>query len=176
MSQTFTPVEVVDTEKEKGWAANIGMMDWDTTNIVFTKRTLVEFLKYTGTTVDTNFMNISKLPKYAKFGKISREEAAVVKDTMKAEPETIGSVQILTSEFNQASDFRPSRRVRTTPGGPTSDIFGVESADDASAQAPLLTSAAMSDKPTDGTILAHEVDDEPDRAHGAKRPSRLFIY
>ena len=57
-----------------------GMLDWDNTNIVFTKRSLIEFLKfvflsanasnsdddsdrYTGTTVDTNFSNISKLPR-----------------------------------------------------------------------------------------------------------------
>lgn len=56
-----------------------GMMDWDDTSIVFTKRSLIQFLKYafstlalaslanlfwryTGTTVDTNFQNISKLP------------------------------------------------------------------------------------------------------------------
>lgn len=30
------------------------MLDWDTTKIVFSKRTLLEFLKYTGCTVDTN--------------------------------------------------------------------------------------------------------------------------
>ena len=57
-----------------------GMLDWDNTNIVFTKRSLIEFLKYamlmdhhasfanllwryTGTTVDTNFQNVSKLPR-----------------------------------------------------------------------------------------------------------------
>ncbi|PSS22659.1 hypothetical protein PHLCEN_2v3025 [Hermanssonia centrifuga] len=72
--------------KEKEWAANIGeffvccvrrklylltsqcptgMMDWDNTRIVFTKRTLIEFLKYTGTTVDTNLSNIAKLPSEA---------------------------------------------------------------------------------------------------------------
>lgn len=57
------------------------MMDWDNTRIVFTKRSLIEFLRcvcryvwrllllreaslysYTGTTVDTNFSNIQKLP------------------------------------------------------------------------------------------------------------------
>ena len=98
-ARRFTPTDVVDMSKEKDWASSlgklmscrtckathngrivsIGMMDWDTTRIVFTKRTLIEFLRYamslihssrcstfairyTGTTVDTNFTNISKLP------------------------------------------------------------------------------------------------------------------
>ena len=57
------------------------MLDWDSTSIVFTKRSLIEFLKqvsltseplhvgltsngrYTGTTVDPNFTNIQKLPR-----------------------------------------------------------------------------------------------------------------
>ncbi|KAJ3519901.1 hypothetical protein NM688_g9235 [Phlebia brevispora] len=71
MSASFTPSDVVDMSKERDWASSLGMMDWDTTRIVFTKRTLIEFLRYTGTTVDTNFQNISKLPRYATFGKIS---------------------------------------------------------------------------------------------------------
>ncbi|KAG6850454.1 hypothetical protein H0H93_012875 [Arthromyces matolae] len=79
---TFTPANPVDMSKEKSWAADLdfktmpGMLDWDATNIVFTKRSLIEFLKYTGTTVDTNFNNIAKLPRYAKFGKISAEDNA----------------------------------------------------------------------------------------------------
>lgn len=69
------------------------MMDWDNTRVVFTKRTLIEFLRYvpsrarasnhavplltskfafavgfryTGTTVDTNFSNIQKLPSVSR--------------------------------------------------------------------------------------------------------------
>ena len=65
------------------------MMDWDNTRIVFTKRTLIEFLRYvggiiisisylegcfsryTGTTVDTNFHNIQKLPSMS-YGGLAR--------------------------------------------------------------------------------------------------------
>ncbi|OJA14942.1 hypothetical protein AZE42_09381 [Rhizopogon vesiculosus] len=71
MSSTFTPSQAVDMSKEKDWPVNLGMLDWDTTSIVFTKRSLVEFLKYTGTTVDPGFGNIQKLPRYAKFGKLT---------------------------------------------------------------------------------------------------------
>lgn len=35
-----------------------------------------------------------------------------------------------------SSDFKPSRRVRTVPGGPHSDIFGVDAEDDALSTAP----------------------------------------
>jgi hypothetical protein len=70
-SNKFVSSGVVDIQKEKEWSSQLGMLDWDSTSIVFTKRSLIEFLRYTGTTVDTNFANIQKLPRYAKFGKIS---------------------------------------------------------------------------------------------------------
>lgn len=59
----FTPSAAVDMSKEKDWQSALGahvpcndsrnlsrpifsgMLDWDSTNIVFTKRTLIEFLK-----------------------------------------------------------------------------------------------------------------------------------
>lgn len=58
----YTPSEVVDMSKERDWAAALGvcsllgvwhvihsytagMLDWDSTSIVFTKRSLLEFLK-----------------------------------------------------------------------------------------------------------------------------------
>ncbi|KAG6861735.1 hypothetical protein C0995_012740 [Termitomyces sp. Mi166 len=138
--------------KEKGWAAELGMLDWDSTNIVFTKRSLIEFLKYTGTTVDTNFNNIAKLPRYAQFGKISDEapddspatEAAasqqedVLKSTRSTRPALGSSIGDLLGDHieddalalappkeiaandGSESGFKPSRRVRTTPGGPSS--------------------------------------------------------
>ncbi|XP_006458415.1 hypothetical protein AGABI2DRAFT_183454 [Agaricus bisporus var. bisporus H97] len=71
MSATFTPSNAIDMSNERTWPADLGMLDWDSTNIVFTKRSLIEFLKYTGITVDPNFGTIAKLPRYAKFGKIS---------------------------------------------------------------------------------------------------------
>ena len=61
---SFTPSNVIDMSKEKEWASSLGqwdepvlkealhksfyqtgMMDWDNTRIVFTKRTLIEFLR-----------------------------------------------------------------------------------------------------------------------------------
>ncbi|TFK26397.1 hypothetical protein FA15DRAFT_667489 [Coprinopsis marcescibilis] len=115
MSSTFTPSNAIDLSKEKQWAGDIGLLDWDSTSIVFTKRSLIEFLKYTGTTVDTNFGNISKLPKYAKFGKLSAEIP-------------IASAQ-QQPESNAAAEqdaFKPSRRVRTAPGGDHTDIFAAD--------------------------------------------------
>ncbi|KAG5727585.1 hypothetical protein E4T56_gene12351 [Termitomyces sp. T112] len=144
---SFTPVDVVDMSTEKGWAADLGMLDWDSTNIVFTKRSLIEFLKYTGTTVDTNFNNIAKLPRYATFGKISEEALAnssttettendlkSTRSTRTAPSSSIGDLlgdhiedDALASAPPKEADpvaanegFKPSRRVRTTPGGPSS--------------------------------------------------------
>ncbi|KAL0947207.1 hypothetical protein HGRIS_013325 [Hohenbuehelia grisea] len=93
MPATFTPSDKFNANNEKDWAANLGMLDWDSTSIVFTKRSLIEFLKYdehfqllslthasfaryTGTTVDTHFSNIQKLPRHARFGKIEGDAIA----------------------------------------------------------------------------------------------------
>ncbi|KII88782.1 hypothetical protein PLICRDRAFT_699095 [Plicaturopsis crispa FD-325 SS-3] len=160
MSSTFTPSDIMDPAKERDWGANLGMLDWDSTRIVFTKRQLIEFLKYTGTTVDTNFSNISKLPRYAQFGKLSTAAAAPAPTPAAATTSPTlssagsGVFKSSTNEiFFEADDDalatapppptapveepaqtrapeasspdssggeKPSRRVRTTPGGPSS--------------------------------------------------------
>ncbi|KAI6028311.1 hypothetical protein F5J12DRAFT_804485 [Pisolithus orientalis] len=160
MSSTFTPSRDVDMTKEKDWPLNLGMLDWDSTNIVFTKRSLVEFLKYAGVTVDPGFTNIQKLPRYAKFGKMATNEAepaGIAETTLPAVTETSPNRRLLAEEFTDdalsmapprpsegnvsddaikpvstvegstgTGDFRPTRRVRTTPGGSSSiaSIFG----------------------------------------------------
>ncbi|KAG1754206.1 hypothetical protein EDB19DRAFT_1665265 [Suillus lakei] len=152
MTSKFTPSQAVDMSKEKDWSMNLGMLDWDNTSIVFTKRSLVEFLKYTGTTVDPGFSNIQKLPRYAKFGKLTTTEEQA--------PETVASSTISSSESNRLlaeeftddalstappppptvtqpdqtsspgnpDEFKPTRRVRTQPGGHDSigNLFGGE--------------------------------------------------
>ncbi|KAJ7632362.1 hypothetical protein FB45DRAFT_912243 [Roridomyces roridus] len=124
---SFTPTTPVNMSNEKDWPANLGMLDWDSTNIVFTKRSLMEFLKYTGTTVDTNFANIQKLPKYAKFGKISDGEG---------ELPVAGTVASTSVTPSPSTDFKPTRRVRELPGGPRTNIFADEDVPDALSMAP----------------------------------------
>ncbi|KAF8226187.1 hypothetical protein L208DRAFT_1425184 [Tricholoma matsutake] len=120
----------MDMSKEKDWPARLGMLDWDSTSIVFTKRSLIEFLKYTGTTVDPNFSNIGKLPRYVTFGKISNPANDLSTDGPQS------SVVDHSSVLDVADEFKPTRRVRTVPGGPHSDIFGHEDEDDALSTAP----------------------------------------
>ncbi|KAF5386737.1 hypothetical protein D9615_001784 [Tricholomella constricta] len=150
MSSSFTSVNAVDMSKEKDWPANLGMLDWDSTSIVFTKRSLIEFLKYTGTTVDPNFTNIGKLPRYAKFGKLSEgamdasvnsadatvsvstNSSSIMDDfkptrrpTANVAPATVTATTSEVSATDESgiefeSGFKPSRRVRTNPGGPSS--------------------------------------------------------
>ncbi|KAG7452734.1 uncharacterized protein BT62DRAFT_925275 [Guyanagaster necrorhizus] len=130
MSTSFMPSDVIDMTKEKNWPANLGMLDWDNTNIIFTKRSLIEFLKYTGTTVDTNFTNVQKLPRYASFGTFSPPL-----DQLDAEAAASPSA---SPPIEQTDVFKPTRRVRTVPGGPHTDIFGNDFQDqeDALASAP----------------------------------------
>ncbi|CAL1703714.1 unnamed protein product [Somion occarium] len=149
---TFTPSDAIDMSKEKDWAANLGMLDWDTTRIVFTKRSLIEFLKYTGTTVDTNYSNIQKLPRYAKFGKITGGEEVSGAQTASSSSE---------APANQTSDnaFKPSRRVRTAPGGETHNIFGSYEDDDVLSTAPSRGAPAEQVTPPEESKTS-----EPERA------------
>ena len=90
--------------------------------------------------MDTNFNNISKLPRraevpasesiaitdrvppgYAKFGKLQPEPEKAAGES-DAEPST--------------NEFRPSRRVRDVPGGQHTDIFAQDDEDDALSTAP----------------------------------------
>ncbi|CAE6441564.1 hypothetical protein ACGC1H_004256 [Rhizoctonia solani] len=130
----FTPVEVVDHSKEKEWPHKLGIMDWDNTKIVFTKRQLVEFLKYTGVTVDTNFTQIAKLPRYAEFGRISGESssAGAVAAQTSAAPAPAESAPTNADD----SGWKPTRRVRTVPGGAQTFHLGDGAEDPPSGAAP----------------------------------------
>ncbi|KAL4064318.1 hypothetical protein V8B97DRAFT_1707311 [Scleroderma yunnanense] len=166
MSAKFTLSQAVDMSKEKDWPVNLGMLDWDSTNIVFTKRSLVEFLKYAGVTVDPGFTNIQKLPRYAKFGKMtsdapSESSAAESVSSPPIATETFTNRRLLADEFTDdalsmapprltaeadkaitthtstksieetsvTGTSKPTRRVRTGPGG-TSSIASIFSDED----------------------------------------------
>ncbi|KAF8212505.1 hypothetical protein K438DRAFT_1806629 [Mycena galopus ATCC 62051] len=129
---TFTPTTPVNMSNERDWANDLGMLDWDSTSIVFTKRSLLDFLKSVNVTVDTNFQNIRRLPQYAKFGKLS--DAAVG-------PPAVHSAASLsdvasTVSASASSDFKPTRRVREPPGGARTNIFADEEVPDALSMAP----------------------------------------
>ncbi|KAF8634340.1 hypothetical protein AX15_000955 [Amanita polypyramis BW_CC] len=181
---SFTPSSAVDVTKEKEWAANLGMLDWDSTSIVFTKRSLIEFLKwafplsslthltipirYTGTTVDTNFNNISKLPRYAKFGKLtSISETGDTQGSSKSE--------IAPTVPGDSTNFKPSCRVRTAPGGPTQDIFVHDEGEDALSTAPPK-STSYSQQPTvdggEGSVVKAPVEEVADVISSNFKPSR----
>ncbi|CDO69040.1 hypothetical protein BN946_scf184834.g47 [Trametes cinnabarina] len=159
---TFTPSNVIDMSKARDWPANLGLLDWDSTSIVFTKRSLIEFLKYAGVTVDTNFANIQKLPLYAKFGTISGGEGAA---EASAGPESAPG----TSEPTVAGDFKPTRRVRDPPGGATHRIFGDLQEDDVLASAPPKPSVAAAPPPSAET--KENVAEEAEARREAKKPT-----
>ncbi|QRV99912.1 hypothetical protein RhiJN_27931 [Ceratobasidium sp. AG-Ba] len=117
---TYTPVKVVD-DNPKDWGYKIGLMDWDDTKIVFTKRGLVNYLKSLDVTVDTNSSQLSKLPRYAEFGKVSglETEPAPAEATAPAAQDSTR-----TSASPADSGWIPTRRVRTAPGGAQTFSFG----------------------------------------------------
>ncbi|KAJ7940900.1 hypothetical protein B0H13DRAFT_1940573 [Mycena leptocephala] len=144
----------------KDWAANLGMLDWDSTSIIFTKRSLMEFLKYTGTTVDTNFANIQKLPRYATFGKIADTNS----DSPAAPSVASGSVA-----GSPSADFKPTRRVRELPGGPRTNIFADEDVPDALSMAPPKAKSATSEIPSSSPVVdapAAAADEKEEKTEG----------
>jgi len=164
--KTFTPAgpEVVNMDKERDWSHNIGMLDWDTTQILFTKHSLIDFLKYVGVTVDPNFQNIAKLPRYAQFGKLSKEEPA-------GQPEA--SEGTAAKEEAPADDFRPSRRVRTAPGGQSSGIFEEETTQPTLMFAPSRNGeSAPTEKPAAPTAATEDAQDVETPGPSSYRPSR----
>lgn len=127
--------------------------------------------RYTGTTVDTNFSNISKLPSTSiPFSTRPSNALVLPQDTppsgssqpepaaqkppkaptqqprpprlVRDRPRPLGisrSNRLDDTEPEQSSSemsFRPSRRVRTAPGGETHDLFSHTIDDDALASAP----------------------------------------
>ncbi|KAG8697968.1 hypothetical protein FRC09_007526 [Ceratobasidium sp. 395] len=98
-------------------------MDWDDTKIVFTKRSLIDYLKHIGVTVDTNFSQLSKIPRFAEFGKISGEAPSA------AAPGEASATQAAPAAARAPADpsdpnWVPTRRVRTAPGGAQTFSFG----------------------------------------------------
>ncbi|KAK7043711.1 hypothetical protein VNI00_008323 [Paramarasmius palmivorus] len=134
------------------------MLDWDSTRIVFTKRSLIEFLKTTGVTVDTNFSNVSKLPKYATFGKLSED----------AESQITASVAGLSVSESTSETFKPTRRVREAPGGKHTDIFGgdFQNEGDALSQAPPRSEAEIPASPPLPTASEDKTAEEEEEHSG----------
>ncbi|KAJ7581020.1 hypothetical protein C8J56DRAFT_958856 [Mycena floridula] len=162
MSATSFTHTTLDFSKEKDWPANLGMLDWDNSNIVFTKRSLIEFLKYTGVTVDTNFSNIGKLPRYATIGKFA---PALPKPGERPAPAA-------APPSSGSTDFIPSRRVRTVPGGPHSDIFGTDAQEgDALSTAPPLPKEAVAETPKAAEPAPQE-EEEQGLNFPSSKPSR----
>ncbi|KAN0075225.1 hypothetical protein V8E55_011248 [Tylopilus felleus] len=154
MSSTFTPSQAVDMSKEKDWPMHLGMLDWDNTKIVFTKRGLVEFLKYTGVTIDPGFTNIQKLPRYAQFGHMVSN---------------LGSEETATEATTSTSVAQPPAK------SGVQQIFEQELPDDALATAPPPPSTNQSDNATEVSIsptAALDAADHLQSTDGSFRPTR----
>ncbi|KAF8609914.1 hypothetical protein BDV93DRAFT_517139 [Ceratobasidium sp. AG-I] len=121
---SYTPVDVAGTN-EKDWAYKLGLLDWDKTKIVFTKRSLIDFLKHIDVTVDTNFSQLSKLPRYAEFGKVSGEASGTAAAPAQASASHDEPAAAAPADPSDPS-WKPTRRVRTAPGGAQTFSFGGE--------------------------------------------------
>ncbi|KAF5358224.1 hypothetical protein D9756_001818 [Leucocoprinus leucothites] len=150
MSSSFTPSDAIDMSSEKTWPSSLGLLDWDSTTPLNVDS------RYTGTTVDPNFTTIAKLPRYAKFGKLS------------AEAPDAPSAQAAENTTVEGDAFRPSRRVRTAPGGGHTNIFGYEEEeDDALASAPPKRADAdahdATEKKAVGSVETQASEHKPSR-------------
>ncbi|KAG8988572.1 hypothetical protein FRB90_002683 [Tulasnella sp. 427] len=188
MPATFIESDAIDMSKEKDWAYQIGLLDWDKTQIVFTKRELLDFLTSVGVTVDTSLLKIQKLPRYAKFGKFSGETApATSASRNEAAAEESGPLASSGSS-NPPAGFKPTRRVRDAPGGKTSALFGDDEEEDPAPPArkpaapepeePEISSPRRSGPrggggPTLGGLGMAEEDNPPKKTDGFKPTRRV---
>ena len=114
MSQTFTPTAKFSSN-ERNWQAEIGMLPW-TTSIVFTKESLVRFLKTLDVEVDPNMSQLKKLPKFGTCGVLSEGENNLV------QPSPAATAPVASTEQSDLPAFIPTRKVREQPGGGSSQI------------------------------------------------------
>ncbi|KAL1411040.1 hypothetical protein Q8F55_001987 [Vanrija albida] len=124
-SLEFTPIHPFDLEDPKTWGATIGGLNWDNDKIVFSKRSLLEFLKSCQLTVNTNFTEIQKLVQYATFGRFSKAATdAAVADLVEAE---IADPTKPEDKASGSNGPRTTRKVIDPPGGKQSlKIYGEE--------------------------------------------------
>ncbi|EGG11107.1 uncharacterized protein MELLADRAFT_70925 [Melampsora larici-populina 98AG31] len=138
--KTFVPSPDFSSN-ERDWQAEIGLLPWST-SIVFTKESLVRFLKQLEVEVDTNLTQLKKLPKHASFGTFPDEAPST---TSSQQPPT----ETRTEPQSDLPAFIPTRKVREQPGGGSAQIaslFGASSTDVSEAwqptpipKAPILT-------------------------------------
>ncbi|KAF9519883.1 hypothetical protein BS47DRAFT_1287865, partial [Hydnum rufescens UP504] len=171
---SFTPSTGFDVSNEKEWAANLGLLDWDNTSIIFTKRSLMDFLKYAGVTVDPNFSIIQKLPRVATSGKLDLCSLFYCATDTPRMPEPT-PVAATAPVVQAPGGFKPSRRVRTVPGGvQTINLFGE---DDEASTFPLSKPSTVShcEPPTSDSLEPDDgpsVDRSQDTTHTGFKPSR----
>ncbi|MBW0523354.1 hypothetical protein O181_063069 [Austropuccinia psidii MF-1] len=118
MSQTFTPRAPFSTN-ERHWKEEVGLLPWST-SIVFTKESLVMFLKQLDIDVDMNMGKLKNLPKYATVGTLSdgTTPAEPIKPSSSFVTQPIPEAQVKPA----TPDFVPTRRVREQPGGGSAQI------------------------------------------------------
>ncbi|GAA93391.1 uncharacterized protein L969DRAFT_104829 [Mixia osmundae IAM 14324] len=130
---TFTQ-RAIDSN-EKNWQSEVGCLPYET-SVVFTKASLVDFLKHIGIEVDPNASVLKKLPRYAKFGDLVAG-SAVTEASSSSSAETGNGSQAKavqapdnttsngTTLLNGAAgvpDFVPTRKVRELTGGGSAQI------------------------------------------------------
>jgi len=170
MTSSFTPLKGFGPADEQDWTANLGMLNWDDSSIVFTKRNLVEFLRRVGVTVDPSWKNMKEIPRYAKLGQKLDTAGTPLEpsaSTSSAAPSS-GPVQ---------GGFKPSRRVRQNPGGITTlNIFGESDESPPFPPATQATSPKASEPPTSDNAIEEQEGsankEESVASHEGPRPSR----
>ncbi|CAD6893177.1 unnamed protein product [Tilletia laevis] len=133
----FTPNTTFQQSPESDWAYLLGSVNW-ADHIVFTKESLVDFLKTQGIQVSPSFKELQTLPGFATVGKFDRDPSALGGAEARAQGAQQVPVQPPSQAVNAAQNgqeqeqkqaqghkngsappvdvYRPSTRV-TMPGG-----------------------------------------------------------
>ncbi|CAO1626016.1 unnamed protein product [Sympodiomycopsis kandeliae] len=127
---TFTTNSQLNADtnaKDVGYLLGTTVNDDDP--VVFTKTSLLQFLKLHGIQVDTNYSELKRLPKYATFGKFDKGSGATEPAAEDTTRTNVEPAQHKPAVASATSDFKPTRRVREDIGGGSAQItalFGAE--------------------------------------------------
>ncbi|KAK0544374.1 hypothetical protein OC845_005630 [Tilletia horrida] len=154
----FTPNNTFTSSSESDWAYLLGSLGWNE-HIVFTKESLIDFLKTKNITVSTSFKEIKDVPQYATIGKFDRDPAAAAAASSGGSAPEAG-VQSRASTGNETgatlqTGVRPLPGVVDASGKPYRSIYKVTEHAGRSAM---------------GSIFGSEDDDQESKKKAVEQP------
>ncbi|KAE8249207.1 hypothetical protein A4X13_0g5301 [Tilletia indica] len=134
----FTPNTTLQQSPESDWTFHLASVGWSD-HVVFTKESLVDFLKTKGIQVSPSFKELQSLPEYATVGKFDRDPAGsgggAKKTQQPAAPAVTSNqgpkIQPLAGVVDASGKpYRPNYKVTEPMGGGSAAVSAIFAGDD----------------------------------------------